>query len=66
MSRISSTEKNDTERAEFAAQALVSHREQRQNSSDYQVLYVLGFGVAGAILANMTLFIYFMTRYASG
>jgi len=66
MSRIGSTERNNTERARFAAQALISRHEQRQNPSDYQVLYVLGFGIAGAILANMTLFIYFVTLYAAG
>jgi hypothetical protein len=30
------------------------------------MLYVLGFGLAGAILSNMLVFIYFGLFYASG
>jgi hypothetical protein len=31
-----------------------------------RMLYVLGFGVAGAILANAIMLIYFVSLYASG
>jgi hypothetical protein len=31
-----------------------------------RVLYVLGFGIAGAILTNAIVFVYFAAFYASG
>ena len=67
MSKLDSVERNNTERAKFADETpIVSRDDPRQNPNDYQVLYVLGFGIAGAILANMTLFLYFVSFYASG
>jgi hypothetical protein len=34
--------------------------------ADHRMLYVLGFGIAGAILTNALVFIYFAVVYASG
>ena len=33
---------------------------------DNRVVYVLGFGIAGAIITNAFVFIYFALLYASG
>ena len=60
-------EKDNAERAEYDAQApIISRDDSGQSTTDYQVLYVLGFGIAGAILVNMTLFIYFVAAYTQG
>jgi len=64
MSRLD--ERKNAERVIFGEEALVSRDDPSQSPADYRVLYVLGFGIAGAILANMTLFIYFVAVYASG
>jgi hypothetical protein len=45
---------------------MISQDDARQRPMEHQVLYVLGFGLAGAILANMLVFIYFACLYASG
>lgn len=45
---------------------IISENDARQGHIDYYVLYVLGFGVAGAIFANMTVFLYFLSFHASG
>jgi hypothetical protein len=37
----------------------------RDDPLDGRTLYVLGFGIAGAILANASLLIYFASLYAS-
>jgi hypothetical protein len=52
----------------FAAEApiMISQDEARQGPIGHQVLYVLGFGIAGAIFANALVFIYFAWLYASG
>ena len=44
----------------------ISQDDARQGSMGHQVLYVLGFGLAGAIVANALVFIYFVWLYASG
>jgi hypothetical protein len=64
MSRLN--ERNNAERVIFGEEAPISRDDPSQSHADYQVLYVLGFGIAGAILANMTLFIYFVAVYAAG
>ena len=68
MSELDSAEKHDTERAQFAVEApvIISQDHAQQGPNDHQVLYVLGFGVAGAILANMLVFIYFVLLHALG
>jgi hypothetical protein len=40
------------------APIIISKDDARQGPTDHKVLYVLGFGIAGAILANMTVFLY--------
>jgi hypothetical protein len=68
MSELDSAEKHNTERPQFAVEApiIISQDHARQGPTDHQVLYVLGFGIAGAILANMTVFLYFFSFHASG
>ena len=43
-----------------------SHDQDQQDPSDRRTLYVLGFGIAGAILTNSLLLVYFASLYASG
>jgi hypothetical protein len=43
-----------------------SHDHDQQDPSEWRTLYVLGFGIAGAILANALLLVYFASLYASG
>jgi hypothetical protein len=38
----------------------------QKDLSEWRTLYVLGFGIAGAILANALLFVCFTSLYASG
>jgi hypothetical protein len=45
---------------------MISQDDARQGPSGHRILYVLGFGLAGAILSNMLVFIYFAMFYASG
>jgi len=45
---------------------IISENDARQGHIDHHVLYVLGFGVAGAIFVNMTVFLYFLSFHASG
>ncbi len=67
MSELDSAEKYHTERAQYAVEApIIISQDDRQGPADHQVLYVLGFGIAGAILANMTVFLYFVSFHASG
>jgi hypothetical protein len=57
-----------SERAHCASEApiLISEDDARQGPSGHHMLYVLGFGLAGAILSNMLVFIYFAMFYTSG
>jgi hypothetical protein len=66
MTKFDSAEIANSERAHLAehAPSMISQDDARQVG--HQVLYVLGFGIAGAILANMLVFIYFAWLYASG
>jgi hypothetical protein len=43
-----------------------SHDHDQKDPSERRALYVLGFGIAGAILANALLFIRFASLSASG
>ena len=43
----------------------VSHCDARPDPNGWRMLYVLGFGVAGAILADGFLLVYFSSHYAS-
>jgi hypothetical protein len=68
MTKFDSAEIANSERAHLAehAPSMISQDDARQGPMGHQVLYVLGFGIAGAILANMLVFIYFAWSYASG
>jgi hypothetical protein len=58
MSKVDSIEEH--ERARFATHmpSLVS-RDDVRDPADYRMLYVLGFSIAGAIVTNALVFIYF-------
>jgi len=57
-----------SKRAHCALEApiMISQDDTRQGPSGHRMLYVLGFGLAGAILSNTLVFIYFAMFYASG
>ncbi len=38
----------------------------QKDSGEWRTIYVLGFGIAGAILANALLFVCFASLYAAG
>ena len=68
MTKFDSAETPISKRTDFAKQALIvlPHDDSRQGFAGRRTLYVLGFGIAGAILANMVVFFYFASFYASG
>jgi hypothetical protein len=68
MTKFNSAEIPISNSKPFAEQApiMISQDDARQGSMGHQVLYVLGFGLAGAIVANALVFIYFVWLYASG
>jgi hypothetical protein len=67
MSRLDLTEQRARERAGFVARAPIStSRDDARDHADHRVSYVLGFGIAGAIVTNALVFIYFAVVYASG
>jgi hypothetical protein len=55
-------------RAHSAPEApiMISQDDARQDPAGRWVLYILGFGIAGAIFANAAIFAYFALLYASG
>ena len=65
MPTFDSAEMHTSERAHFAAETpiVISQNDARQDPAGYRVLYVLGFGIAGAIFANAALFAYFALFY---
>jgi hypothetical protein len=56
------------ERSHFTTPAtiMISHDDSREDPSGRRTLYVLGFGIAGAILSNTLVFAYFASFYVSG
>ena len=68
MTKFDFAEIHISKRAHFAVQAptMISQDDARQEPTGYRVLYVLGFGLAGAIFADTLVFIYFVSFYASG
>ena len=67
MSNLDLTEQHTRERAGFAARVPISiSRDDTRDHADHRMLYVLGFGLAGAIVTNALAFIYFAVVYASG
>jgi hypothetical protein len=66
MTKLDSAEIHAPNRPGAKALFTISQDDARQDPIGHQALYVLGFGIAGAILANMLVFIYFASFYASG
>ena len=67
MPTLDSVDTHVSKRAPCASEAaiMISQDDARQDPSGH-MLYVLGFGLAGAILSNTLVFIYFAMFYASG
>jgi hypothetical protein len=68
MTALDSADTHISRRAHCASEApiLMSQDDARQDPAGHRVLYVLGFGIAGAIFANAAIFAYFALFYASG
>lgn len=67
MTAFDAADTHASKRAHCALEApiMTSQGDVGQDPSGYRMLYVLGFGIAGAILSNMFVFIYFALFYAS-
>ena len=60
------TELDHVKRTKHPAQVLILAAEDHgQHPSEWRTLYVLGFGIAGAVLANAVLLFYFASLFAS-
>jgi len=67
MPKLNLREQHARERAGFAARAPIStSRDDARDHADHRVSYVPGVGIAGAIVTNALVFIYFAVVYASG
>jgi len=67
MSKLDLTEQHARERAGSAAPVSISiSRDDTHDHANHRMLYVLGFGITGAIVTNALVFIYFAAVYASG
>ena len=67
MSKVDLWEELAREHTRFAAPVPISmSQDDTRDQADHRVLYVLGFGIAGAIVTNALVFIYFALLYASG
>jgi hypothetical protein len=68
MTALHAAETRISRRAHRASEApiVISNDDARQDPAGRRVLYVLGFGIAGAIFANSAIFAYFVLFYASG
>ena len=65
MSELDFTERHARQRAGFVAPVPISiSRGDTRDHADHRMLYVLGFGIAGAIVTNALVFIYFALVYA--
>jgi hypothetical protein len=65
MCELDLTEQHARQRAGFAAPVPISiSRDDTRDPADQRMLY--GFGIAGAIVTNALVFIYFAVVYASG
>jgi hypothetical protein len=66
MSKLNLTEQHARQRAGFAERVPISiSRDHTRGCADHRVFYVLGFGIAGAIVTNALMFLYFAMVYAS-
>jgi hypothetical protein len=68
MPAFDSAETHISGRANCASEApiMISQDDARQDPAGRLVLYILGFGIAGAIFADAAIFAYFALFYASG
>jgi hypothetical protein len=68
MPAFDSAETHISRRAHCASQApiMISQDDARQDPEGRRVLFILGFGLAGAIFANAAIFAYFALFYAFG
>ena len=67
MSELDLTEQHARLRAGFVAPVPISiSRVDTRDHQNHRMLYVLGFGIAGAIATNAIVLIYFVVVYASG
>jgi hypothetical protein len=68
MPAFDSVEMHISERAHSASEApvVISQDDTRQDPAGRRVLYILGFGIGGAIFANAAIFSYFALFNASG
>ena len=65
MSKLDLTEQHAPQRAGYAAPVPISiSRGDTRDHAEHRMLYVLGFGIAGAIVTNALVFIYFALVYA--
>ena len=65
MSKVDLTEQRTAQSARLAVRMPIAPDSAR-DTADHRVLYILGFGIAGAIVTNGLVFIYFVLFYASG
>ena len=65
MSKVDLTEQRAAQSARLAVRMPIAPDSAR-DAADHRVLYILGFGIAGAIVTNGLVFIYFVLFYASG
>lgn len=66
MSNQSLEQNSDDLRPGRELPVIISKNDARQGHIDHRVLYVLGFGVGGAIFVNMSVFLYLLSFHASG
>lgn len=67
MPRIDLMEQHARARARFATRVPISiPRDDTRDAADHRVLYVLAFGITGAIVGNALVFVYFALFYAPG
>lgn len=67
MSKIDLTEQRAAQSARLAVRMPIAiSPDSARDAADHRVLYILGFGIAGAIVTNGLVFIYFVLFYASG
>jgi hypothetical protein len=58
--------KISTARVLAKAPIMISQDDVRQDPTGHRMLYVLGLGIAGAILVDLLIFIYFASFYTPG
>ena len=67
MSELDLTEQHARQRTGFAAPMPISiFRDDNRDHADHRTLYVLGFGIAGAIVTNALVFICFAVSTRQG